>query len=185
MLSVLTGITGILMIVFSFLLTNSDFIKKIGKAKAFEDVEDSRKFIFYSLVIFAVFTVLIALCGCCFKCCKNKCFAIAYGTILLPVWLFVVIVGGLAAGASVASGETVEEQCDSLAARFTIGVGEDGDIDLSSIGKNTSGLTTGAVETTQTTLTQEQKDNYPQSIQDDALNLGIYEQSASYYTTDG
>ena len=148
MLSVLTGITGILMIVFSFLLTNSDFIKKIGQAKAFEDVEDSRKFIFYSLVIFAVFTICIALCGCCFKWCKNKCFAIIYGTILLPVWLFVVIVGGLAAGASVASGETVEEQCDKLASRLTIGVSKDGDIDLGNVGKQVTDTLTGTKETT-------------------------------------
>ena len=108
-LSILAFIAGILMVIFAFLLTNSDFIKKIGEAKAFDDVEDSRKFIFYVLVVFAVSTVLIALCGCCFRCCKNKCFAVMYGTVLLPTWLFVIIVGGLAAGASVASGDVVEE----------------------------------------------------------------------------
>ena len=45
-----------------------------------------------------------------------------------------VIVGGLAAGASVASGETVEDQCNNLASRLTIGVNADGDIDLSGLG---------------------------------------------------
>lgn len=133
-LSILAGIAGILMIIFSYLLTQSDFIKKISEAEAFEDVDDARKFIFYGLVIFSVFTILIALCGCCFKCCHNRCFAIIYGTLLLPVWLFVVIVGGLAAGASVASGETVEDQCNNLASRLTIGVNADGDIDLSGLG---------------------------------------------------
>lgn len=122
-LSILAGIAGILMIIFSFILTNSEFITKIGKAKAFEDVEDSRKVIFYGLVIFAVFTIFIALCGCCFRWCRNKCFAVIYGTLLLPVWLFVVIVGGLAAGASVASGETVEDQCENIASQFSVNVG--------------------------------------------------------------
>lgn len=97
-------------------------------------MEDSRKFIFYSLVIFAVFTILIALCGCCFKCCKNRCFAIMYGTVLLPVWLFVIIVGGLAAGASVASGDTVEEQCTNIAARLTVDISSSGTGLLENIG---------------------------------------------------
>lgn len=67
-LSVLAFIAGCLMIAFSFILTNSEFIKKIGEAKAFEDVEDSRTMIFYMLIAFSVVTMLIACCGCCFKC---------------------------------------------------------------------------------------------------------------------
>lgn len=150
-LSVLAGIAGIAMIVFSFLLTNSDFIKKIGEAKAFEDVEDSRKMIFYSLVVFSIVTIFIALCGCCFKWCKNKCFAVMYGTILLPVWLFVVIMGGLAAGASVASGDTVEEQCDKLASRLTIDLSSSGTGLLANIGKTNAAETFAIVETAEET----------------------------------
>jgi len=56
-----------------------------------------------------------------------------YGCVLLPVWLAVVIVGGIATGASVFSGETVEEQCNNIASRLTVNVGAtDGGIDLSS-----------------------------------------------------
>ena len=132
-LSILAGIAGILMIVFSFILTNSEFITKIGEAKAFEEVEDSRKFIFYVLVAFSVITILIALCGCCFKCCKNRCFAITYGIILLPTWIFVVIVGGLAAGLSVSSGEVVETQCGNIASRLTVSVGDNG-LDVGNFG---------------------------------------------------
>ena len=153
LLAILAGICGILMIVFSFILTDSEFIKKIGEAKAFEDVEDSRKFILYGLVTFSVFTMLIALCGCCFKCCKNRCFAVIYGVILTPVWLIVVILGGLAAGASIASEDVVEEQCQKIADRLTIGVDADGNFDLSAVGSSVDAIQGGLVD--DITLTSE------------------------------
>lgn len=144
-LAILVGISGIAMMICAFLLTNTEFMDKIIKAKAFEDVEDARNFVFYGLVIFAAVTILIAFCGCCFKWCRNRCFAIAYGTILLPVWLFVVIVGGIAAGASVASGDTVEDTCKDLAKNLSFNVNADGDFDLSSIGAST-GISSTAAE---------------------------------------
>ena len=144
-LAILVGISGIAMMICAFLLTNSEFMDKIIKAKAFEDVEDARNFVFYGLVIFAAVTIAIAFCGCCFKWCRNRCFAIAYGTILLPVWLFVVIVGGIAAGASVASGDTVEDTCKDIAKKLSFNVDSDGDFDLSSIGAS-SGISSVAAE---------------------------------------
>ena len=165
-LAILVGISGICMMVFSFLLTNSEFIKKISKAKAFEDVDDARKLIFYGLVIFAAVTILIALCGCCFKCCKNRCFAVAYGTILLPVWIFVVIVGGLSAGASVASGDTVEDTCKDLADKLSFNVNDDGGFDLGSIGAAAdSGTLADDLADTLALQLFIASSNYPASIQ--------------------
>merc|ERR1719232_346254 len=185
-LAILVGISGIAMMICAFLLTNTEFMDKIIKAKAFEDVEDAKNFIFYGLVIFAAFTICIAFCGCCFKWCRNRCFAIIYGTILLPVWIFVVIVGGIAAGASVASGDTVEDTCKDLAGKLSFNVNADGDFDLSSIGASTgiSSVTSelGAVNGQLTIFEQE---NLPLAVQADALNLGLLEPETTVYDTSG
>ena len=110
-LSVLASIAGACMIIFSFVLTNSDFIKKIGEAENFESVDNARKFIFLVLLIFSCVTIATALCGFCFSCCnvRNRCIVVIYGTILLPTWLIVVIVGGISTGASFAAKSTVED----------------------------------------------------------------------------
>ena len=186
-LAILVGISGICMMVFSFLLTNSEFIEKITKAKAFEDVDDARKMIFWALVIFSVVTILLAFCGCCFKCCWNRCFAWAYGIILTPVWILVVIFGGLAAGASVASGDTVEDTCKDLAAKLAFNVDEDGDFDLGSLGSAASGISSISAElgSVSGTLSLAEQLNYPAGIQIDAAALGLLEAETTAYVTSG
>ena len=115
-LSILASIAGACMIIFSFVLTNSEFIKKIGEAESFESVDDARKFIFLILLVFSCVTIATSLCGLCFSCCnvKSRCVVASYGAILLPTWLIIVIVGGIAAGASFAAKSTVEDQCQDF-----------------------------------------------------------------------
>ena len=183
-LAILVGISGIAMMICAFLLTNSEFMDKIIKAKAFEDVEDARNFVFYGLVIFAAFTICIAFCGCCFKWCRNRCFAIFYGTILLPVWIFVVIVGGIAAGASVASGDTVEDTCKDLAGKLSFNVNADGDFDLSSIGAST-GISSVAAANTSGSLTVLEQQYFNSAVQVDAASLGLLEAESTVYDVSG
>jgi len=184
------------MIAFSIIITNSDFITKIGEAKAFDDVEDSRKLIFYGLIVFAVVTMLVGLCGCCFKCCKNRCFAVMYGIILFPTWLIVIILGGLAAGASVASGDVVEEKCTEIAQRLTVSIGEDGNVSVSSVGTETdsgvvdAGFTIESEEERNAreagVLNSKQAQYYPTAITvaGGTQGLGLFEPQGAYATAD-
>ena len=124
--SVLAALAGICMIVFSFLLTSSEFVEKIGQADSFDDIEGGQKFIFYTLLIFSISTILIAGCGFCFKCCKNRCFAAIYGCILLPTWLFVIIVGGLATGLSLGAKDQIEDVCNDFSNKISLNLSSNG-----------------------------------------------------------
>ena len=125
-LSVLAAIAGLCMIIFSFLLTSSEFVEKIGEADSFDDIEDGQKFIFTVLVIFSITTIVIAGCGFCFKCCNNRCFAGMYGCILLPTWLLVIVVGGVATGLSLGAKDQIEEVCNDFGNQISVNLADGG-----------------------------------------------------------
>ena len=114
-LMVLSGLAclfGILMIVFSALLTNNAVLKQMGKD--YKPLDDARKMVFLVLLIFSLVTIGIAAMGFCAKCVKNRCFYCFYGFILLPAFLLVVIFGiiGLAAGG--AAKNYVDTTCQTI-----------------------------------------------------------------------
>lgn len=78
------------------------------------DIEDARKFVFLALLVFSLTTIGIASCGFLFKWIENRCFVCVYGIILLPTWIFLVVIGSVAVLASVASTDHIEKQCDVL-----------------------------------------------------------------------
>lgn len=111
-MSAFAAIAGIIMIAFAFIFTNADVVKEMEKE--YEDIEEGRKFVFITLVIFSLSTILVASLGFCTKCCKNFCFNITYGCILLPTWIFVIVIGAVALYVSVAAKDKIEEECVKL-----------------------------------------------------------------------
>ena len=111
-LSLFAIIASIVMIAFSFVLTNADILDQIGK----EDVEikDAKDRVFTVLLIFSITTLIIGAMGFCFKCLKNRCFAFIYGLILLPTWLAVIIIGGIAVAAAALSKTALTDTCERL-----------------------------------------------------------------------
>jgi len=107
--SFFAALFGILMIVFAFLLTGNSMLENMEKED--ESIEDVRKLIFTILLIFSLVTIVIASLGFCFTWCKHRCFVCMYGIILLPTWIFVLVVGTIATLASVTATENIEEQC--------------------------------------------------------------------------
>lgn len=111
-LSALGAICGIIMIAFAFVFTNQDVVKQMEKQNA--DIEDGRKLVFAGLVAFAIFTTLVSVMGFCTKCCKSWCFNIIFGTLLLPIWIVVVVIGAGALLISVAAEDKITEECGKL-----------------------------------------------------------------------
>ena len=60
---------SISMMVFSGILVNMEVIKQIEKEEDLDDFETIRKLVYYVLLIFSVFTLLIAGCSFIFRCC--------------------------------------------------------------------------------------------------------------------
>ena len=79
-----------------------------------EKIEDGRKLLFIGLVIFSLLTIVAATMGFCAKCCKSWCFNICFGTLLLPVWIVVTVIGAAALFVAVAAEDRVEEECNKL-----------------------------------------------------------------------
>ena len=111
-LSLLVMITGIIMIVYTFLFTDADIVENMGKQNS--QIDDGRKFIFIGLMIFAFITIIVAAMGCCFKWCHNKIFACTYGFILLPTWIMVLTVGAFSTWLSFAAKDKIEEECEDF-----------------------------------------------------------------------
>ena len=116
-LSLIAAIAGIMMIVFSFMLTSNDLIDQMSKEEP--DIKDGTDLIFMMLLIFSLVVIGISVLGFFFWCCHNRCFACVYGTILLPVWIIVTIIGGLAVGIANAASDTIEEECLNLSSEIS------------------------------------------------------------------
>ena len=114
-LSALAAICGIIMIAFAFMFTNKDVLKQMEKENS--DIEDGRKLVFIGLVIFSLLTMVVASLGFCTKCCKSIIFYVCYGTLLLPVWIIVIVIGAAALFVSIAAEDKVTEECEKLLAK--------------------------------------------------------------------
>lgn len=112
-LSALAALCGIMMIVFSFLIKDNALLEKVQGADLL-DIESYMDFIFVALLIFSLATIAISVFGFFFICCKNRCFACVYGTVLLPSWVVLVIVGFVALVASVAASDEINKICREI-----------------------------------------------------------------------
>ena len=100
------------MIYFAFLLTNSDVVNEMAKDQ--EDIEDGQQFVKYALISFAVVTLLVANLALLIKVCDNQCFLTIYGLILLPTWVFVIVIGGLALHIANIANDKLQDECNKL-----------------------------------------------------------------------
>lgn len=107
--SVVAVIFGILMIVFSILLTSNKLLTEMEET--YSELSDARKLMFVGLLIFALITIGIAACGFFCKCVKNRCFTCLYGIILLPTWIVTIIIGASALALSAGSKQWLEDEC--------------------------------------------------------------------------
>ena len=111
-LSSLAIICGILMIVFTVMFSNTEVVKQMEKES--KEVKDGREFVYIALFIFATVSVFTANLGFCTMCVKNLLFYVCFGTLLLPVWIFVIVVGGAALFVSVAIEDKITEECTKV-----------------------------------------------------------------------
>ena len=111
-MSGLAAICGLIMIAFAFIFTNQDVLKQMEKENS--DIEDGRKWVFIGLVVFSLLTILVASLGFCAKCCKSWFFNICFGTILLPVWIVVIVIGAAALFVAIAAEDRIQDECEKL-----------------------------------------------------------------------
>lgn len=112
-LSALAAICGIMMIIFSFMISNNSLIEKM-EGKDLLDIEGQVDFIFVALLIFSLATIVISVLGFFFICCKNRVYACAYGIVLLPSWIVLVTVGFVALAASVIADDEITRICEEI-----------------------------------------------------------------------
>ena len=113
-LSFLGVVAGIAMIYFAIKLNGSEFMDKISEVEDLNaeiDFENTRKLIFYGLVIFALVAIIAACMGMVACKIKNRCYTICYGTILLPTWIIIILVGSVAVYASTEGKDKIMEEC--------------------------------------------------------------------------
>ena len=109
--SLVVAICGIIMITMGVLMYGSDTVKNIALEE--ETVDDFRKASFIGLVIFALATIGVAVCGLTICCCKieNRCFLMGYGIVLLPMWIILMVIGAVGIYASTAGKDELTDQC--------------------------------------------------------------------------
>ena len=113
-LSFLGVVAGIAMIFFAIKLNGSEFMDKISKVEDLNaeiDFENTRKLVFYGLIIFALVAIISACMGMVACRIKNRCYTICYGTILLPTWIIIILVGSVAVYASTEGKDKIMEEC--------------------------------------------------------------------------
>ena len=113
-LSFLGVVAGVAMIFFAIKLNNSEFMDKISQVedlKAQIDFENTRKMVFYGLIIFAFVAIFAACMGMVACKIKNRCYTICYGVILMPTWIVVLLVGCVAVYASTEGKDRIMEEC--------------------------------------------------------------------------
>ena len=86
-LGIVAALCAILMIVYAYRLTAAEVLKKLEKDEDFNDVEKFRWAIFFVFLIFCTITILISFMSFGFIRQKNRYFACAYGTLLMPTWM--------------------------------------------------------------------------------------------------
>lgn len=112
--SIIVAICGVIMVAFSYLGTQSDTVQNLKEAKSMEDLNSSSKVMAVFFFGLSFFIIVVAVLGFCFRCCKNRCYAICYGVTIFPVWLLLIIFGGIAVGIALAGEDDMVKYCLEL-----------------------------------------------------------------------
>lgn len=52
--------------------------------------------------------------GFLFRCCKSPCYACCYGILSGPVWIVLIVIGGIACALALAPDDMLEEECNKV-----------------------------------------------------------------------
>ena len=85
---------------FADIFGNSDVIQLLEETEGFSEFTDGRRFIFYTLLVLGFTGLVLAFVACQNRHWKNKWYGFIYGAALPPVFIFVIVMGGLSIGAS-------------------------------------------------------------------------------------
>ena len=116
-LSALAFACGVMMIVFAAKLNQSEFMDKLGELEDIDkdiDFNNMRNVVFGALVAFALLAIIAACMGMVACKVKHRLFTICYGTCLLPIWIAVLVVGGIATYISTEGKEKIQEECSNV-----------------------------------------------------------------------
>ena len=112
--SFIVTICAIIMVVFAYLGTQGETLDTLKKAKSMDDLDSTAALLAIWFFGLSALILAVAILGFCFRCCKNRCYAICYGVTVLLVWILLLIGGGIAVSVALASQEDIEKYCIDL-----------------------------------------------------------------------
>ena len=77
---------------------------------------DLRRYLFTSLMTMSGFTILAGLFAMIFKWMRNKCCTVIFGCLMLPLWLYVLVLGLITLYVAIITEDAFVEECDNLLA---------------------------------------------------------------------
>lgn len=101
--SIVVTICAIIMVVFAYLGTQGETLDTLKQAKSMEDLDSTAALLAVWFFLLSALILVVAILGFCFRCCKNRCYAMCYGVTVLPVWILLLIGGGIAVSVALAS----------------------------------------------------------------------------------
>ena len=113
-LSVAALIVGCVMIYFSVKFNSDEFIpafKDIDEIKRVVDLGQIKTLVFLGLLIFSIIVLVIAIMGILMFKIKNRCYAICFGIILLPIWIVIFAVASAAMFANNMTADVLDSVC--------------------------------------------------------------------------
>lgn len=114
LMSILVVICAIIMVVFTVMATTNDTMDNLKEVKSFDDINGMASIFAIFFFGLAVFILIQAILGFCFKCCKHPCYAWCYGILSFPVWLLLLVFGGLAVGVALAGEDEMVKVCEKI-----------------------------------------------------------------------
>ena len=112
--SIVVFICSIVMYVFAYLGTQGETMEKIKEAESMDDLDTVSQVLAAFFFGLATLILVLSILGFLFRCCTHPCYAWIYGTCLFPVWLILLIFGGVAVAWATASEEDLVKYCGDL-----------------------------------------------------------------------
>ena len=113
-LSILTFIGGVLMIVFTVIVTGMDVVDELSKTEGFDRFNDVKGLFFAILLVFSLITICLSTCGLICRCVTSRRWACVYGVLLLPSFIVLVVFGFIFVAMSAWGKEKIEQECLKL-----------------------------------------------------------------------
>ena len=128
LMSILVVICCIIVAVFTYLGTQSETLDSIADAKSMSDLSGYQTMFAVICFILAALILVQAIMGFLFRCCKSPCYACCYGILSGPVWIALIIIGGIACALALAPDDLLKEECNKVLDETTSSETEGSDI---------------------------------------------------------